>query len=112
MKVVIILLNTEVFSKLENWEMCINKNLIKFTYPWIQKENNWYMHGFVPQNDFSMDLRDYHSMEFDIELEENRIYEVCVSIGLLQFVNIDPKNEHINTANWKATVIGKGRQHV
>ena len=129
MKVVVMMFNIEAFCGLKNWEMSINKDCksldfetdfikfktsdeVRFTYPGVKKCNNWYMQGLVPKNDYSMDLRDYYSIEFDIKLEKNRIYEVNVGIGLLQFVNIDPNNENISTAKWNATIVGKKSQHV
>lgn len=73
--------------------------------PGVHKDNHWYMHGFVSRNDFSVDLRDWHSLELEAELPLNEPLELRAEVGLLK--NKGPLPEEIEYVSARVVVVAK-----
>lgn len=86
-----------------------NNNII-VQYPGVQEPNNWYLRGFEEKNDLSADLRDWHSLEMEVELPEGGLLELRAEVGLL--VNKSPLPEQVEFAAAQCLISGQGRQTV
>lgn len=81
-----------------------------FQYPGVQEPNNWFMRGFEEKNNFSADLRDWHSLEIEVELPADGLLELKAEAGLL--INKSPMPEQVEFAAAQCLVTGQGRQTI
>lgn len=81
-----------------------------FQYPGVQEPNNWFMRGFEERNHFSADLRDWHSLEIEVELPADGLLELKAEAGLL--INKSPMPEQVEFAAAQCLVTGQGRQTI
>ncbi len=90
---------------LDGWE----KKDKKYIYPDTPAKSNWYLHGFVPKNDYTIDIYGWFGFEFETEISGSE--EIEVKVETLEFR--EGRNvEVINTFTWKGFVAGNGKKTV
>ena len=85
-------------------------DIFTFQYPNVLEPNNWYLRGFEEKNDFSADLRDWHSLEMEVELPADGLLELKAEVGLL--VNKSPMPEQVEYVAAQCLIAGQGRQSI
>ncbi len=78
--------------------------------PGVTENNNWYEHGFVPKNDYSVDLKDWYGIAFELELPASCELELLVEIGHL--INRSPLAEEVSYAAARVIITGQGVQRL
>ncbi len=86
---------------LDKWDREGNK----YIYLNVPDGNNWYDHGLVSKNDYSIDLFDWYGFSFETEIFGEE--EVEIKVGLLDFGEVNSV-EIIDYFSWHATVLGNG----
>ncbi|WP_258881617.1 heparinase II/III family protein [Paenibacillus sp. sptzw28] len=105
-------MNTDaVRIDLMEWDILYEDfNNITFQYPGVHEPNNWYLRGFEEKNDYSADLRDWHGLELEVELQADGLLELKAEVGLL--VNKSPLPEKVEFAAAQCLISGHGRHSV
>ncbi len=85
-------------------------DIFTFQYPGVLEPNNWFLRGFEEKNDFSADLRDWHSLEMEVELPTDGLLELKAEVGLL--INKSPMPEQVEFAAARCRVTGEGRHSI
>lgn len=79
-------------------------------YPGVHKENHWSRLGFVSFNACSADLRDWHSLELELEFPEGMgIWEVKAEVGLLMDKSPLPEEVEYTESCSRVVVAEQGR---
>lgn len=77
----------------------------KYVYPLTPNKSNWYLHGFVAKNDYTIDL--YNWCGFTFETEINGVEEIEVKVETIEFR--EARNLEIpDVFTWKTKVAGDG----
>lgn len=83
-------------------------------YPGVHLDNHWEMQGFVARNAYSVDLRDWHALELELDLDSDlSLQEPLVlkaEIGLLK--NKSPLTEEVEYVTAHSLVVADGSGHV
>jgi len=85
----------------------IPRKSISFQYPGVVSSNNWTMHGFVPINEYSADLRDWYGVELELDLPP-LIEGIQLSVEIGFVVNKGPLPEVEEYATAKRLIVGEG----
>ena len=91
--------------RLEDWDRCGGKYLC----PGTSGTGNWRLHGFVPQNDHTVDLYGWYGFTFETEIDGAE--EIVVKAETLEFRE-GRDLEVGDVFTWKATVAGRGKTRV
>ncbi|WP_217591741.1 hypothetical protein [Cohnella sp. GbtcB17] len=83
---------------------------IELHYPGAAGPNHWYLHGFVPCNDFSADLRDWAFVTMDIHSPSEIQLVLTVDIGYL--VDRSPQPEEVRWMFAQVYVVCRGDKRV
>ncbi len=90
---------------LKDWDRQGNK----YVFPNIPNKSNWYMHGFVPKNDYTIDIYGWYGFTFETDI--NGTEEIEVKVETLEFR--EGRDVEVgNTFVWKSMVHGNGRKKV
>lgn len=81
-------------------------NTFEWVYPGVERENNFYMHGLFPKNDFTLDLWDFRYLAFTAEMDEAAA--LTVRLGLLK--NMSPGPERLCFTSARCTVTNTSGQ--
>lgn len=65
------------------WQLHPNSTMT-LQYPGIHLDNHWEMKGFVASNPYSVDLRDWHSLEIEAVINTTTPLKFIAEIGLLK----------------------------
>ncbi len=81
----------------------------KYVYPNTPVDSKWYLHGFVPKNDYTIDIYGWYGFTFETDI--NGIEEIEIKAETLEFK--EGRDEEVsNYFVWKATVTGNGRKRI
>lgn len=90
---------------LKDWDRKENK----YIFPNTPNKSNWYLHGFVPKNDYTIDIYGWYGFTFETDI--NGTEEVEIKVETLEFrEGRDIEVSSIFT--WKALVAGDGRTKI
>ncbi len=79
----------------------------KYIYPNTPGKSNWYMHGFVPKNDYTIDIYGWYGFAFETEIDGAE--EIEIKVETLEFK--EGRNVEVgNTFTWRAAVAGNGER--
>ncbi|WP_141505195.1 hypothetical protein [Paenibacillus luteus] len=81
-----------------------------FQYPGVTQDNHWRMHGFVPVNELSTDLRDWYGLELELLSGGRTTLELRVDIGFV--MNKSPMPETIEWTSANRLITGDGKLKV
>ncbi len=95
----------QYFIDLSKWD----KSGGKYTYPGTPDKSSWYMHGFVPMNDYTEDLYGWYGFTFDTDIEGREEIEIkAYTLEFKEGRNVEVGNEF----RWRTTVFGNGRKRI
>ena len=83
------------YIDLSNWDKVQNK----YIFPGTPDKSNWHMHGFVPMNDYTVDLFGWDGFTFETDIDGTE--EIEIKVFTLEFKegrNVEVGNEFV----WKA----------
>lgn len=89
---------------LSGWDKTGNK----YIYPNTPNKSNWYLHGFVPKNDYTIDIYGWYGFAFETDIDGDGVEEIEIKVETLEFR--EGRNVEVgNTFTWRAAVAGSGR---
>lgn len=95
----------EKVINLSNWEKKNNK----YIYPNTPNTDNWYLHGFVPKNDYTIDIYGWYGFFFETDI--NGVEDIEIIVETLEYR--EGRNLEIpNFFKWNAKVVGNGRKKI
>ncbi len=90
---------------LDNWDKKGNK----YIFPNTPAKSNWYLHGFVPKNDYTINLYGWYGFTFETDIRG--VENIEIKVETLEFRE-GRDVEVINEFSWKASVSGNGRTKI
>lgn len=90
---------------LKEWDRRGNK----YIFPNTPDKSNWYLHGFVPKNDYTIDIFGWYGFTFETDIDGTE--EIEIKVETLEFRE-GRDIEVGNTFTWKSCVQGKGRKRI
>lgn len=90
---------------LSKWDKIGNK----YIYPDTPEGSNWYLHGFTPKNDYTINLFGWYGFAFETDVDGAE--EIKISAQVLEFR--EGRNVEVSdTFTWSAVIAGKGRKKI
>ncbi len=78
----------------------------EYIFPNTPDKSNWYMHGFVPKNDYTIDIYGWYGFKFETDIDGAETIEIKVTtLEFREGRDSEVKNEF----TWRAAVTGNGR---